>query len=416
MVATAAPLRGDLKIVGLVSTGHFFSHYFYLALPPLFPLIRAEFNASYTELGLLVSVFAIASATLQMPMGFLVDRIGALPVLIGGMAVQAGSFALMGLVPTYPVLLLLAVAGGAGNSVFHPSDYAIMTSSVSPGRLGRAVSMHSLSGFLGFAAAPVAVSLLSAFWGWRGAVIISGCVGLAIVLTLYLNRSSLRDDVIMRRSGAADDQPAASTWANFRLLLSAPMMLCLAMYIVLATSWGSIQSFAPTALIVLHDMSLAWANAGLTVFFIGATIGVLFGGVAADRTRRHEMVVTAALIAAACFLILPAWGALPDGLVIASLAAAGFATGSIPPSRDMVVRKAMPPGSAGKTFGFVSMGHDVGAALAPAVLGRLLDGGSGYESVFVLCVVSLLVGIAMVHGTRRYTHAVTSRHHAADIP
>lgn len=415
MVETSVPLRGDLKIVGLVSTGHFFSHYFYLTLPPLFPLIKEEFNASYTELGLLVSVFAIASATLQTPMGFLVDRIGALPVLIGGMALQAGSFALMGVVPTYSVLLLLAMAGGAGNSVFHPSDYAIMTSSVSPGRLGRAVSMHSLSGFLGFAAAPVAVSLLSALWGWRGAAMISGCVGLAIVLTLYLNRASLRKDVANRRSGAGEVQPASSPWASLRSLLSTPMMLCLAMYIVLATSWGSVQSFAPTALIVLHDMSLAWANAGMTVFFIGATIGVVFGGIAADRTHRHEMVVTAALVAAATFLILPAWSALPDGLVMAALAAGGFATGSIPPSRDMVVRKAMPPGSAGKTFGFVSMGHDIGAAMAPAVLGRLLDGGRGYESVFVLCVISLLTGIAMVHGTRRFTDAATSRRRAADV-
>jgi MFS family permease len=95
-----ASLRSDVRVIGLIGVAHFFSHFFQLVLPPLFPLLKTVFGVPYVALGLTISVFYGASGIGQTLSGFLVDRIGALRVLLGGMALFAASIALAGLVPT----------------------------------------------------------------------------------------------------------------------------------------------------------------------------------------------------------------------------------------------------------------------------------------------------------------------------
>ena len=82
--------RRDVRVIGLIGVAHSLSHFFQLALPPLFPLLRAEFDVSWTLLGLLVGVFYGASGVTQFAAGFAVDRFGARPVLLGGLGAARG--------------------------------------------------------------------------------------------------------------------------------------------------------------------------------------------------------------------------------------------------------------------------------------------------------------------------------------
>src|SRR5512145_3177550 len=84
----------DTKVITLVSAAHFVSHYYILVLPPLFPLIRDEFAVSYVELGAALAAFNVISAAMQTPAGFLVDRVSARAVLVGGLVLGAGALAL----------------------------------------------------------------------------------------------------------------------------------------------------------------------------------------------------------------------------------------------------------------------------------------------------------------------------------
>jgi MFS transporter, FSR family, fosmidomycin resistance protein len=115
--------RQDMKILGLISTGHFMSHFYFMALPPLFPFLRDSFGVSYTELGVLMSAIYGTSTITQIPIGFMVDRFGARVILTLGLVIMAVGVGLMGLAPSFWVLVALGVCAATGNSVFHPCDY-----------------------------------------------------------------------------------------------------------------------------------------------------------------------------------------------------------------------------------------------------------------------------------------------------
>src|SRR3546814_3495386 len=99
----------DLKVMALVGAAHGCSHFFQLVLPSLFPWLKDVFQVSYTELGLITTCFYVISGTLQTPAGFLVDRIGARNVLMGGLGIFCVAILLLSLVPAYwmlfPVML-----------------------------------------------------------------------------------------------------------------------------------------------------------------------------------------------------------------------------------------------------------------------------------------------------------------------
>jgi MFS family permease len=97
--ATASSFRADAKVIGVVGGAHALSHFFQLVLPPLFPLLRAEFGVSYATLGALLSLMYVASGLCQFGAGFAVDRFGARPVLLAGLGLLAGGTLAAGLVP-----------------------------------------------------------------------------------------------------------------------------------------------------------------------------------------------------------------------------------------------------------------------------------------------------------------------------
>src|ERR1700678_2540439 len=90
--AFAAMSAPDLRVIGSISFAHFISHFNTMILPPLFAIIRGDFDVSYTELGLALVVFNIVSGVLQVPVGFLVDRVRPLPVLLSGLVIEEAAF------------------------------------------------------------------------------------------------------------------------------------------------------------------------------------------------------------------------------------------------------------------------------------------------------------------------------------
>src|SRR3954453_486323 len=128
-------LSRSTRVNILIGNGHFLSHFYVLCLPPLFIAWQGAFHVSFALLGLTVALMSGATALLQTPVGFLVDRYGARPFLVGGALLMSLSIAAMGLATEFWQILLLATLSGVGNSVIHPADYAILSGSVDKDRI-----------------------------------------------------------------------------------------------------------------------------------------------------------------------------------------------------------------------------------------------------------------------------------------
>ena len=388
-------------MLGLISVDHFCSHFYYMVLPPLFPLLRDVYEVGFAELGLAMMVFSLANALTAAPVGVIVDRYGARAILIGGMAVEGVAFILIAAVPSYAALLLLMAIAGVCNSVFHPANYAILDAAIGDQRMGRAFSIHSFGGYLGAGVAPIVVITITELAGWRTAVFATGAGGLAVAALLAANARLLPVTVQAGREVASTAKPESGN--AMRVLLSTPVLLGLLFFVVLAIAEYGLSDFGISSLHLLYQVPLTTATFAISVYLLAGPVGVLSGGWIADRFGRHDIVVAVCmLVFAGCTgaiaLLDPSWTVL-----IVLLAVAGFAAGLVAPSRDLIIRSVAAPGDIGKVFGFVAVGFTIGGIIARPLLGFTLDHAAP-SMIFVIAAVFGLLSCAVALLTARIAH------------
>lgn len=388
-----------VRLVGVVSAAHFVSHYYILILAPLLPFVREAYGVSYTEIGLALAVFNIVSATLQTPAGFLVDRLGARVPLIGALVIGGGAFMVVGLVDSFWVLLAMFAAAGIGNAVYHPANYALLSNNVPAERIGQTFSFHTFAGMMGSAVAPASLLMMQNVWGWRGAFIGAGFLGFAVAAIVLMVR-----DGTPQTTASATPAPQAgkdTSAAGWRLLMSAPILLNLLFFALIALMSGGLFNYSVVALGALHGTPVAVANSALSSLLLLSAIGVLIGGLVVVRTSRHALVAALGLGGIALTTALIAYVDLGTLPLIAVMTVCGLFYGLIMPSRDMIVRDITPPGSFGKVFGFVTTGFNIGGIVSPLVFGAIMDHGSPALVFLGVAGFSLLAIFAVVTLPRR---------------
>ena len=395
----AGSLRNDATVISLVGFAHGTSHFFHFVLPPLFPFLMREFGLTFTQVGALMTTFFVVSGVGQALAGFVVDRVGSLKVLCGGIALLAASGLVLAAAPGYPVLFLAAGVAGLGNSVFHPADFTLLNRRVSTSRLGHAFSVHGLSGSLGWAAAPVFVLAIAHAAGWRAAGVGASAVGLAALAFVFLNRRLLDDAQMVAQ------EPPRRSGGSFAFLALPVVWMCFAFFLLAVMAFGGLQNFAPPIFERSYGVTLAFATTGLTAYLLGNAAGTAAGGFFASRGVHQDRLVAVALGCAALCAIALASGAVPAWSLVAVMGGMGFGAGFSGPSRDILVRRAATStfGSAayGRIYGFVYSGIDTGLAIAPLVFGVLMDAGR-YSSVLwgVALLQTLAIVAALAVGTR----------------
>lgn len=403
----AASLRQDAGVIGLVGLAHMISHYSQLLLAPLFPWLKEEFDASYTELGFLMTVFFAVSCAVQTASGFLVDRYGPRPILFGGLGllgVAAFGFASS---PNYGTLAMFSVVAGVGNGVFHPVDYTLLNRKVSAPRLGHAYSFHGITGSLGWAIAPVMLVPLAIAFSWRMALAGAGTLAFVVLGVLWLNRRQLALSVQAAPATAASPAPGLEG-GNFDFLRIPAVWMCFAFFFVYAVILSGVQAFAPEAARQLHGVPVALAAICLTVYMVCSAGGMVLGGFLASDPARCERVVGLGFGAAAAVALMIGFGPVPALAVPALFGAMGFATGIAGPSRDLLVKKSTPANASGRVYGVVYAGLDIGQALAPLVFGALMDHRQ-YRGVWLALVFMQAVLIASALNVRRVRRTALAR-------
>ena len=374
----------DTRVISLVCAAHFVSHFYILVLPPLFPFIREFYGVSYTELGLALTAFNVTTALCQTPAGFLADRIGPRPVLVCGLVIGAICLAVVGLVPSFWLMVGMFALFGVANAVYHPADYAILSQHVSNARASQAFSIHIFAGFLGTAVTPATMLILQQWLGWQGAFLAACVPGLLVAAIIVAQPAALFEAPPKHARKPEDGQ------AGWSLLLSAPILLNFVFFVMITFASTGLQNYSVVALGEAYGTPLTIANTALTVNLMLSAFGVLVGGLLAARTQRHEWVAAGSFAGLAVTAITIGTFDLGTALLFVAMSLNGFVNGLMQPSRDMLVRAVTPAGQFGKVFGFVTTGFNVGGVISPLLFGSVMDAGHPRAVFFAVAAMAVL--------------------------
>lgn len=367
------PSQRDVRIIAIVGFAHGTSHFFHLLLPALYPWLMPAFDLSFARIGMTMTVFFVISGIGQALAGFLVDRFGARRVLMLGAALLASAAVVLSFAQGFGGLMAAAVLAGLGNAVYHPADFTILNRHVSPTRLGHAFSVHGLSGYLGWALAPVYLAGLATMFDWRVAALGAAALALASIVALVAGRGWLPDTPLAR------DETGPRTSSLAFLQVNA-VWLCFLFFLFMTMAFGAFQGFGVPLLQARFELQLSLAATGLTTFLLAGAFGVVVGGFLATRSTAHEHLVAGFLSLSAAIAGLLAFGWVPAWAAIPAFGAIGFCSGLAGPSRDILVRRVAASrfgaSAYGRIYGMVYSGLDAGLAISPLVFGPMMDAGA----------------------------------------
>jgi MFS transporter, FSR family, fosmidomycin resistance protein len=385
----------DAKTVALVAMAHSLSHFFHLIVAPLFIWLKDDFNVSYVELGLLMTVFFVISGIGQAMAGFLVDKVGPRPVLMCAVAGFVASALVLSAAPNYWLLMLGVAIAGASNSVFHPVDFSILNARVSPQRLGYAFTAHGLSGNLGWALATAFLAGIAAAIGWRQALQGAAVLASVVWIVLWIGKAHIDVPVVAKakvagQGDASSTSNAAVKESPFAFLAIPSVWLCFGFFALATMALSVFQTFGATLLKAQYDFSVKTASQIVTMYLVCGAAGMVLGGWLVTKIARNDKQIALAygLSALGAFCIAMDW--LPASIALGVIALMGFSYGLAGPSRDMLIKKNTPKGATGRVYGVVYSGADVGFAIGPVLCGWLIDHQMGGGVFFALAAFQLL--------------------------
>ena len=373
--------KQDWSIISLIGVVHASSHFFQLLLPTLYVFLAREFGFDYVELGALATTFFVVSCLGQASSGFIVDRIGPIPVLLFGLGGFVISGVMIGFATNYWMLWLAAAIGGAGNSIFHPVDYSIINHRISARRLGHAFSVHGLTGNLGWALTPLFVAAIASDHGWRAAAFSAAGLVAVVWCAAFLGRNLLAGQHAKKTAQVVDatnekSLVSESALQTLKALCKQPALWGAFLFFAFSSmALSSVQNYTIPMLGSVYHIDPVVAGTALSAYMVTAAVGMLAGGFLVGADARSERTVFMSLCFAGLMLVFLGTGWLSPSVAVVMVGLAGFFSGVAAPSRDMLIRRVTPKGATGTVYGLVYSGMDVGSSLAPLMFGAMLDAG-----------------------------------------
>ncbi len=355
---------------------------------PVLPLFIRSFNVGYTEVGAVVSAFALMRFVSSPFVGKLITWGGERTILAIGIAIVAVSSAMVGLAQSYLEVLILRGAGGIGSAMFSISAMSLLLATTPQSMRGRAVGFYQGGFLIGGMAGPAiggllaVISLRAPFFFYAGTLVIAGVVGL-----MFLRPAS---------TAVAGSKPSESVAIPFRVVLSDERFraACIANF---ASGWASLgvrSALVPILIVELLHREELWTGIAFAIAAVVQTIALGPAGTFVDKVGRKPAIIGSYALAAAVMLAIPFVGDL--WVLIVLLCVFGVASAFMGTAPAAAVGDAAGEKS-GQPVAVFSAIADLGAIIGPLAAGALLDAFS-YPAAFGSAVV--LLAIASVYALR----------------
>ena len=366
---------------------HFAHHMLTALVIPLLPFIRDEFALDYTRSGLMLSAFALSYGLGQLPAGWLADRIGPRILITIGISGAALFGLLVGLSQTYIMMIVFLVLLGLTGGGYHPSVVPLISTSLEPKNLGRALGLHQLGGSASFFLAPLIAAAIATVWGWRGSFIALAVPTVVFGMVFYVLLGRRAHPMKAEYRITSSDNDAPSNPQRWRHLVPFIVLVTFASAALFSTI-----AFIPLFLVDHFGISEGKAAASIALCYSAGLWVSPLGGYLSDRLGRLPMILGACLFAGPVIYML---NLVPYGLgVSAVMVAIGMIAYTIMPVSEAYIIGQTPEHYRSTIFGiyyFCSM--EAGGVLTPG-LGYLIDQFGFYPSFTI--VGAALVAVTLV--------------------
>ncbi|MDQ0740181.1 MFS transporter [Pseudomonas sp. W4I3] len=385
--ATTAPQISPLvmRVLGACALAHMINDLIQAVLPSIYPMLKANYGLTFTQVGLITLTFQLTASLLQPWIGYHTDRHPKPWLLPAGMVCTLVGILMLAFVGSFPAILLAAGLVGVGSSTFHPETSRVARLA-SGGRYGLAQSTFQVGGNTGSAFGPLLAAAIIIPYG-QSHIAWFGLFAVFAILVLYgLSRWYRHHlNLFKLKQGSKPTHGLSKGRVTFALVVLALLVFSKYWYMTSLTSYFTFY------LIEKFQLSVASSQMYLFLFLGAVAVGTFAGGPIGDRIGRKKVIWFSILGAAPFTLALPYvdlfWTAVLS-VVIGFIIASAF-------SAIVVFAQELVPGNvgmiAGIFFGLMFGFSGIGAAL----LGLLAD-NHGIEYVYKICSFLPLAGILTI--------------------
>ncbi len=380
--------QGPAFLVGFGHGGtHWIAAFFYLLLP----FITRDLGLSYTDAGLLVSVFHLSSLFANLGSGVMVDVTGRRVVFqVAALLIGAGALFTFGVSQGLLVLALLVTLIGASNNLWHPAAIAYL-SEMYPANRGYALSIHALGANLGDTLAPLAAGSLLAVLSWQGAAV-TGAVPVVFV-ALLIAASLLGKD---NRARAATRSPMS--FSEYLLGLKRIVRDRMVLGLCLMAGFRSMAQngllvFLPLFLIDELHTGPIWMGIAIMAMQLGGLVAAPLAGAWSDRIGRRPVVLSGLTVTT---IVIAAITLISNEVaLVATISVLGFALFAVRPVIHSWMMDLVPASLSGSATSLLFGTQALLSATVPPIGGLIAD-AYGLSAVFYLLAGTMLVANFLV--------------------
>lgn len=374
------------------------------------PFLTRDLSLTAAQMGLVFSAFSWSYALLQIPGGIFLDRFGTRATYFIAVVFWSVCTALMGGVRSLNGLILTRIGVGVFEAPCFPANSRILATWFPQHERARANSIYSFGQYVGLGFLSVPLFWITQRFGWRGLFLIVGGFGIVFGLVWWmLYRDPAHSQVVNRAEleyieagggGEYTGEPVRFKWRHIAALLRRRQ--------VLGASIGqfggnSTQVFFvtwfPTYLVTARGMTFIQAGLMTSLPYIGASVGVLVGGMMSDtilkRTGSANMArklpIVGGMLLASTIVAANYVPAGSNGAVMAIMSIAFFGQGMTNLGWT-VVSDIAPKKLIGLTSGIFNFSANIAGILTPLVIGIAYELTGSFVGPLVYIGVVALIG------------------------